>query len=93
MVGRVTDISELVDVASRLQPDVVVVDLFMPAREGLEACRRLKELMPRAKIVMVSGTDDAATRNTALRAGASAFVSKMAAADRLLPAIQETTGT
>jgi len=93
VVGRVTDIGELFDATSRLQPDIIVLDLFMPARKGLEACRHLKEVSPQAKIVMVSGADDAATRNTTLRAGASAFVSKMAAADRLVPAIQEITGT
>ena len=62
---------------SRLQPDVIVVDLFMPAAEGLEACPHLKEVVPQAKIVVVTAADDASTRDKALRAGASAFVSKM----------------
>jgi DNA-binding NarL/FixJ family response regulator len=93
VVGRVTDVSELFDAASRLQPDVIVVDLFMPAREGLESWPHLKEIVPQAKIVVVSGADDPSTRNKALRAGASAFVSKMRAADDLVPAIQEAAAT
>jgi len=93
VVGRVTDVGALFDEATRLQPDVIVVDFFMPARDGLETCRQLKVVIPQARIVVVSGTDDASTRNKALRAGASAFVSKMQAADHLVPAIQEATAT
>ena len=91
VIGRVTDVGALVDEAIRLQPDVIIVDLFMPARDGLETCRHLKLVVPQARIVVVSGADDASTRNKALNAGASAFVSKMHAADDLVPAIQEAT--
>ena len=93
VVGRVTDVSALFDEATRLQPDVIVVDFFMPARDGLETCRRLKVVIPQARIVVVSGADDASTRSKALHAGASAFVSKMQAADDLVPAIQEAAAT
>ena len=93
VVGRVTDVGALFDEAARLQPDVIVVDLFMPARDGLETCRRLKVEIPQTRIVVVSGADDASTRNKALHAGASAFVSKMQAADDLVPAIQEAAAT
>ena len=89
VVGCVTDVGALFDAASRLQPDVIVVDLFMPTHDGLETCRHLKAVIPHAKIVVVSGADDASTRTRALKAGASAFVSKMQAVDDLLPAIQE----
>jgi len=93
VVGRVTDVDALFDEAARLQPDVIVVDLFMPARDGLETCRRLTVEIPQARIVVVSGADDGSTRNKALHAGASAFVSKMQVADDLVPAIQEATAT
>ena len=93
VVGRVTDVGALFDEANRLQPDVIVVDFFMPARDGLETCRRLKVVIPQARIVVVSGADDPSTRKRALHAGASAFVSKMQAADALVSAIQEATAT
>jgi len=89
VVGSFTDVGALLDAASRLRPDVIVVDLFMPTGEGPETCRHLRGVIPDAKIVVVTGADDASTRNKALRSGASAFVSKMRAADDLLPAIQE----
>ena len=93
VVGRVTDVATLFDEASRLQPDVIVVDLIMPEHDGLETCRDLKVAMPQARIVVVSAADDRSTRNSALDAGASAFVSKMQAADDLVPAIQEAAAT
>ena len=91
VVGRVTRIGELVEAATRLRPDVVVVDLYMPTGSGLEACHHLREAVPRAKIIVVSGADDMRIRDEALLAGASAYVPKVRAAEDLLPAIQEST--
>ena len=93
VVGCVTDVGALFDAASRLQPDVIVVDLFMPTHDGLDTCRHLRGVIPHAKIVVVSGADDAFTRTKVLKAGASAFVSKMKVVDDLLPAIQGASPT
>lgn len=91
VVGRIANIGELVEAALRLQPDVVVVDLFMPTGSGLAACRRLKEAVPRTKIIVVSGADDVQIRDEAFRAGASAYIPKIRAAEDLLPAVQDRT--
>jgi len=89
VVGRVTQVDALVDAATRLRPDVIVIDLFTPQRHGVEACRRLKEVVPQAKIIVVSGIDDAMTRQKALLAGAAALIAKVRAAEELLPSIHE----
>ena len=87
-MGRVSDAGVLVDEARRLEPDVIVVDLFMPpGMNGLEACRQLKKAVPHTKTIIVSAENDADVRDEALRAGASAFVEKIRAADDLVPAI------
>jgi len=91
VVGRVTDVGALVDAAGRLQPDVIVIDLFGSTDEGFEAFRHLRDVVPQAKIVVVTAATDGSTRNKVFRAGASAFVSKMQAADELLPAIHKAT--
>jgi DNA-binding NarL/FixJ family response regulator len=88
VVGRVTDGVALVGEARRLQPDIVVVDLAMPGIGGLEACVRIKSVSPECKIVMVTATDDADIRQSALRNGASAFVLKQKAWSDLVNAIQ-----
>ncbi len=68
--------------------DVVVMDVRMPDLDGVEACAAMRELDPRAKIVMLStfGGDVQVLR--ALKAGASAYLLKSAVRDDLLSAIR-----
>ncbi len=88
VVGRVSDGAALLDAISTLQPDVVVLDLFMPEIDGLETYSRIFQLAPRAKIVVVTAADDESLKEQVLSAGASAFVAKPRVVDDLLPAIQ-----
>lgn len=88
VVGRVSDGVALLDAVTALQPDVVVVDLFMPMIDGLETYSRILRLVPQTKIVVVTAADDDSIRERALSAGASAFVPKPRVVDDLLPAIR-----
>jgi DNA-binding NarL/FixJ family response regulator len=83
----------LIDEARRLEPDVIIVDLFMPPGNGLEVCRQLKKAVPHTKTIIVSAANDGDISNAALRAGASAFVGKIRAAEDLVPAIQQAMAT
>jgi DNA-binding NarL/FixJ family response regulator len=76
VVGTVSDGGALLESAARLQPDVVVADLFMPIVDGLEACRQLTRLHPSVKVVLLSGMDDADMIEHAHAAGAAAFIVK-----------------
>jgi DNA-binding NarL/FixJ family response regulator len=87
VVGHVADGARLLEAATRLRPDVVVLDVRMPAIDGLEACRRLKAAVPRVEVIVLTADDDANVRHKAIAAGASAFVLKIRAADDLLPAV------
>jgi DNA-binding NarL/FixJ family response regulator len=90
VVGHVSDAGALVDEARRLEPDVIVIDLFMPpGMDGLKACRELKKIVPHTKTIIVSAENDASIRKEALKAGASAFVEKVRAADDLVAAIRD----
>jgi DNA-binding NarL/FixJ family response regulator len=88
VVGCVADGDALLETMARLQPDVLVVDLFMPPSSGLEMCRHIKHVSPDTAVIIVSASTDAEVAKEALRAGASEFVSKAAAASDLVPAIQ-----
>ncbi len=88
VVGRVSDGGALLDAATTLQPDVVVLDVFMPNIAGLETYSRILQLAPQTKIVVVTAADDESIKEQALSAGASAFVAKTRVVDELLPAIQ-----
>ena len=93
VVGCVADGNALFESMARLQPDVIVVDLFIPPDSGLEICRRIIHVAPETLVIIVSASTDAAVAEEARRAGASAFVNKAAAADDLVPAIQRAMAT
>src|SRR3954468_19387766 len=62
VVGTASSGGEAVDTVSRLKPDVLVVDLMLPDIDGLEVCRRVKEVAPEIAVVVITASDDVAIR-------------------------------
>ena len=88
VVGVVADGSEGADTAAGLQPVVTVVDLNLPNVSGLEACRRILQTNPRAKVILITGMIDETIRAEALAAGASDVVPKLTAGNELIVAVR-----
>jgi DNA-binding NarL/FixJ family response regulator len=86
--GIVADGRALVSEATRLKPDVVVVDVGMPLLNGLDAARRVREQVPNIKLVFLTMMDDANLAAAALELGAVGFVLKHSATRELLTAIE-----
>jgi len=76
VVGEAADGREAVELATELQPDVVVLDLAMPVMDGLEALPLIKAAVPEVKVIVLSGFDEGPMRDQAIRAGASRYVEK-----------------
>jgi len=76
------------DCIRRLDPDLVLVDLYMPGMNGLEVVRALKASGGRASVVVLSGYNDHELAKAAIAAGAMAFVTKSRLVDDLLPAMR-----
>jgi two-component system, NarL family, response regulator NreC len=76
------------DQAENVQPDVVVMDITMPEMDGLEATRRLKALCPECRVLALTVHEDKQYFFEMLAAGASGYITKQAAADELVAAIQ-----
>lgn len=72
-----------------ISPDVVIMDVEMPAMDGIAATQALRESAPGVVVVVLSLYDDAAVRERAARAGAFAFVAKHAPPDELIAAIRQ----
>jgi DNA-binding NarL/FixJ family response regulator len=89
LVGVAGDGSDLIDLARKLRPDVIVADISMPVVSGLEALRRLKAARSNAKVIFLTMHADAQLATEAFRAGASAYVLKQSAGEELIAAIQE----
>src|SRR5262249_49150384 len=91
VVAAVADGRALLEAATKLRPDIVVVDIAMPLLNGLDATRQLKRLMPAVKALFVPVSEDPERAAEAFRAGGSAFLLKNSAASELLQAIQDVT--
>ena len=88
VVGMVEDGRTLLEVAPKLKPDIVTMDISMPWLNGLDAARRLKKEMPDVKIIFLTMHADVAYVREAFAAGASGFLMKRSAGTELLQAIQ-----
>jgi DNA-binding NarL/FixJ family response regulator len=88
VLGNVADGGAVLDAAQRLQPDVIVVDLNLPNVNGLEACRRIVQANPAAKVIIFSAMADDDIRQRSIEVGASAFMSKLEDNSKLLSAIK-----
>jgi DNA-binding NarL/FixJ family response regulator len=89
IVGTVTDGRTLLVEFSRLNPDVVLLDVAMPLLNGLDAGRQLKTLRRSVKLIYLTMNPDPDLAGEALRLGASGYVLKSSAAYELKQAIQE----
>jgi two-component system response regulator NreC len=88
VVGCVRDGQALVEAAMKLEPDVIVTDIFMPILNGMEAVRRLKESGCKSKVVFLTVHADPDYNWACLSMGAQGYVVKIRMAKDLLPAIQ-----
>ena len=76
VLGEAGDGAEAVQLVDALRPELVIMDVTMPVLGGIEATRRLHAAHPDLPIVILTMHDEEALREEALRAGASAFLSK-----------------
>lgn len=88
LVGIASDGRELVDMAPRLQPDVVVADLNMPLLDGISAARELTRRLPAVRVIILTMHANASYAAEALRSGAVGYVLKSSPVDELEKAIE-----
>jgi DNA-binding NarL/FixJ family response regulator len=79
---------EAVEKARELRPDVILMDIGLPGINGLEAARRICQLLPESKIIFLTQESSPEVVQEAMRLGACGFVLKTLAESDLLTAIQ-----
>src|ERR1700688_3616031 len=87
LVGAATSGTEAVDLAREIQPDVVVMDLQMPGRNGIEATRRIVADSPHITVLVLTMFDDDDSVFAALRAGARGYLLKGADQEQIQRAV------
>jgi two-component system response regulator NreC len=89
ILGEASDGLEAIVMAERLQPAVVVIDLAMPALNGIDAAREIVRRAPRSKVILLTMYTEEHHVLEALRAGVKGCVSKSQAAEHLLQSIKD----
>ena len=88
IVGEAANGREAVELAERLKPDIVVMDVSMPELNGIEATRRLAESVPHARVLALSMHKDSVYVRETLRAGARGYLLKDSGANDLVAAVR-----
>src|SRR6266567_3050234 len=89
VVGEAENGRQAVQMAKRLQPDVIVMDIAMPTLNGLEATRQVSRESPKSKVLILSSYSDDEYVQQLTDAGAAGYLVKQTAANDLLKAIRE----
>jgi len=89
LVGEASDGVEAVDLAMSLQPDVILLDLMMPNKTGIEAIQEIKEENPDARILVVTSFGEDENVFPAIKAGALGYLLKDSSPQELLSALRE----
>ncbi len=88
VVGEAGDGEEGTVLAESVAPDVVLLDVRMPKRSGIEACRAIKEGVPSAKIIMLTASDEEADLYEAVKNGASGYLLKDSSTEEVAQAVR-----
>jgi two-component system NarL family response regulator len=88
LVGEASDGVEAVQKAQELMPDVILMDVRMPKRSGIEAAGDIKDVLPHVKILMLTISDEEADLYEAIKAGASGYLLKEIPIDEVAEAIR-----
>jgi len=88
LVGEASDGAEAVEKSQELMPDVILMDVRMPKRSGIEAASQIKDLLPHVKILMLTISDEEADLYDAIKAGASGYLLKEIPIEEVADAIR-----
>jgi len=89
VVAIVTDGRQLADAVSQFKPDIIILDIYMPLLNGLDAGERVKQKTPRIKLVFLTMTSSSEVAAEAFRRGASGYVLKQSTGEELRIAVRQ----
>ena len=88
VVGVAGDGVEAVRTAQRVEPDVIVMDVMMPGKDGVDACREVMELLPETKVLMLTASTQEDAVIEAVAAGATGYLQKDSGAKALAESVR-----
>jgi two-component system response regulator DegU len=91
VVGEACNGPEVVALAKKLRPDVILMDIKLPQLDGIAATRIIRKECPQTNVLILSGYEDEAHVTEAIQAGANGYLSKMLPASELVHALKTFT--
>lgn len=91
IVAEAAVAEEAIEKAAQTRPDVVIMDIRMPGGSGTEACRRIREVSPQSKVIMLTSFADDNAVIESIIAGASGYVLKEIGSDAIIDAIERVS--
>ncbi|RME87177.1 MAG: DNA-binding response regulator [Anaerolineae bacterium] len=88
VVGEASTAREAIEMVDRLEPEVVVMDIRLPGKSGIEACEEIVKKHPDTKVIMLTSYAEDEMLFSAIRAGASGYVLKQIGSDDLVKALE-----
>lgn len=88
VIGEARTGKEAIELAWKLKPDVVLMDLMMPDMDGLEATKRLAAELPEVKVIILTASDDESNLFEAIKSGAKGYLLKDLEADRFFSLLE-----
>ena len=89
VVGQAGDGEAAVRVAQSLKPDVIIMDVMMPLKNGIDACREITEMLPDTRVLMLTASAEEDAVMEAVAAGATGYLQKYSGKERLLRAVRD----
>jgi two-component system chemotaxis response regulator CheY len=87
VVGEAMDGDHAVDMAEKLKPDLILLDVLMPKVSGIEALRNIRLVLPHVKVLMVTSNKDQETVAEAVKIGISGYIVKPFNAKKVLDVV------
>ena len=89
VVGQAGDGDEALDMVRELMPDVVIMDILMPVKNGIEACREITATLPDTRVLMLTASNRHGAIVQAVNAGATGYLQKFSGKGMLLSTLKE----
>ena len=89
VVGQAGDGAAAVRIAHQLRPDVVIMDVMMPLKNGIDACREITEMLPDTRVLILTAASEDDAVMEAVAAGATGYLQKYSGKDKLLGTVRD----
>lgn len=88
VVAQAADGEQAVRVALEVEPDVVIMDIFLPGKDGIDACREIMEALPQTRVLVLTAATETDAVIDAVAAGATGYLQKYTGRNHLLATIR-----